>query len=119
MKEVKPLHERIRELREDHDLKQEDVAKFLGIKQQYYSNYEMGTYVLPIRHLISLAELYQCNTDYILGLTGYEHSLDKLREPFYHYVTLGSVVSDIISLVPEKRKMLLDYLTFLVSLQEK
>lgn len=57
---------RLRELREDHDLGQKEVAAVLGIDQRVYSNYETGKRDLPLRHLIRLAELYGVSTDYIL-----------------------------------------------------
>lgn len=65
---MKGWPERIRELREDHDLTQSDVAKLLGTTQQVYSRYEHGINELPIRHLITLCRYYQVNSDYILGL---------------------------------------------------
>lgn len=58
----------IRELREDHDLIQADVAIILGISQKMYSRYETGETELPIRHLIKLSNYYHVSTDYILGL---------------------------------------------------
>lgn len=60
---------RIRDLREDRDLTQREVADYLHIKQNTYSQYENGLRQLPIEHLISLAKFYQTSTDYILGLT--------------------------------------------------
>lgn len=59
---------RIRELREDHDLSQIQVATHLGTSQTMYSRYERGANELPIHHLISLSRLYDVSTDYILGL---------------------------------------------------
>ena len=58
----------IRELREDNDLTQSEVAKYLGTTQQVYSRYEKGENELPIRHLISLCKLYNVSADYILCL---------------------------------------------------
>lgn len=58
----------IRDLREDNDLTQEQVAKILGTSQTMYARYERGASELPIRHLIKLSELYKVSTDYILGL---------------------------------------------------
>ena len=49
---------RIKDLREDHDMYQKDVAKLLGISQQYYSEYEKGKRTIPIQHLITLAKFY-------------------------------------------------------------
>ena len=60
---------RIRDLREDRDIKQEHIAKLLGVKQTYYSRYELGKVEMPIRHLITLCKLYDVSADYILGFT--------------------------------------------------
>lgn len=60
---------RIRDLREDHDLTQAEVASYLHIKQNTYSQYETGQRQLPLECLIALAKLYKTSTDYILGLT--------------------------------------------------
>ena len=59
----------LRELREDHDLTQSDVARILGTTQQVYSRYENGTNELPVRHLRTLCEFYHISADYGLGLT--------------------------------------------------
>ncbi|MDD6727995.1 MAG: helix-turn-helix transcriptional regulator [Eubacteriales bacterium] len=58
----------IRDLREDNDLTQEQVAKYLGTSQTMYARYERGANELPIRHLISLCRLYNVSSDYILGI---------------------------------------------------
>lgn len=58
----------IRELREDHDLTQAQVAKILGTTQQVYSRYENGENELPIRHLITLCRFYKVSADYVLCL---------------------------------------------------
>ena len=63
------IYNRIRDLREDADLKQREVARTLSCSQQVYSNYELGQRDIPTDILIALAELYKTNTDYILGLT--------------------------------------------------
>lgn len=60
---------RIRELREDHDLTQRQVAAFLQIAQPQYFRYEQGYRDIPTDILITLADLYQTSTDYILGRT--------------------------------------------------
>ena len=60
---------RLRDLREDHDLSQQQVADFLQMKQPQYSRYERGLRDIPTDILIRLAQLYQTSTDYILGLT--------------------------------------------------
>ena len=60
---------RLKDLREDHDLLQKQVAELLGISQQYYSEYEKGNRTIPILHLITLAKYYKTSVDYIVGLT--------------------------------------------------
>ncbi len=61
------VYERIRELREDHDLRQIDVAKMLNMSQTGYSKYETGENDVPTWVLIALADYYHVSTDYILG----------------------------------------------------
>ena len=60
---------KIRDLREDSDLKQKDVSSYLHCSQQIYSDYETGKVEIPIEYLIRLAEFYNTTTDYILGIT--------------------------------------------------
>lgn len=60
---------RLKDLREDNDLTQSEIAKYLHIKQNTYSQYENGQRQLPINCLIALARYYRTSTDYILGLT--------------------------------------------------
>ena len=60
---------RIRDLREDADLKQKDVAAVLNCSQQVYSNYELGQRDIPTDILIALAKYYETTTDYILELS--------------------------------------------------
>ena len=60
---MKTFCEIIRELREDRDLKQADVAKVLGTSQQYYSKYETGKYEMPIHCVTALADFYGVSTD--------------------------------------------------------
>ena len=60
---------RLRDLREDRDMTQEQIAAYLGMKQAQYSRYERGLRDIPTDVLIRLALLYNTSTDYILGLT--------------------------------------------------
>ena len=60
---------RIRDLREDNDLTQKQVADYLNIRQNTYSQYETGSRQIPIEVLTALATLYKTSTDYLLGLT--------------------------------------------------
>ncbi len=63
------MYQRIRDLREDADLTQQEMAKILNCSQQVYSNYELGQRDIPTTVLISLAKFHKTSTDYILGLT--------------------------------------------------
>ena len=60
---------RLRDLREDKDLKQSDIAKIINISQTNYSKYELGKINIPIETLKKLALYYNTSIDYILGLT--------------------------------------------------
>ena len=74
---------RIRDLREDRDLTQANIAKALHTTQGYYSKYELGKRSLPIEHLITLCKLYDVSADYFLGFTDepkrLPHKWDKKR----------------------------------------
>ncbi len=63
------VYQRIRDLREDADLKQREMAEILHCSQQVYSNYELGQRDIPTEILIALADFHKTNVDYILGLT--------------------------------------------------
>lgn len=60
---------RIKELREDNDYKQINIAKMLKMKQPQYARYESGKRDFPIESIMKLAEYYNTSTDYLLGLT--------------------------------------------------
>ena len=59
---------RIRDLREDHDKTQQEIADILGTSQTMYARYERGANELPLHHLITLCKYYDVSADYILGL---------------------------------------------------
>ena len=61
--------QRLKEIREDKDLKQSDVANAIGIKQQQYSEYEIGKRLIPINYLYDLAIFYDTSIDYLVGKT--------------------------------------------------
>ena len=63
------MYKKIRDLREDNDLTQKELAKTLNCSQQVYSNYELGQRDIPTDILIKLSKFYSVSTDYILGLT--------------------------------------------------
>ena len=60
---------RLKEIREDKDLKQSDIAKILHTTQQQYSKYELGLQVIPVERLVKLAKFYNTSVDYLIGLT--------------------------------------------------
>ncbi len=62
-------YHRLRDLREDKDLVQKEIAALLKIDQRVYSNYETGKREIPTRFIVTLAKFYNTSTDYILGLT--------------------------------------------------
>ena len=64
---MKTLQELIRELREDNDLTQSQVAEVLGTSQTMYARYERGANEMPIRHLVTLCRFYNVSADYMLG----------------------------------------------------
>lgn len=67
--------QRLRDLREDHDISQKELAEILFCRQQVYSRYERGIHDLPLWALIRLADFYHTSADYILGLT-------DVRDPY-------------------------------------
>ncbi len=69
--------QRIRDLREDNDLTQTDVAKILDTNQKVYSRYETAENEMPVRHIVALCKYYNISADYILGLTNTPKPLPK------------------------------------------
>lgn len=63
------LFKRVRDLREDNDYTQKQIAEILKIHQTTYSDYELGNLNIPVDVLIELAKLYNVSIDYIVGLT--------------------------------------------------
>ena len=61
--------QRIKDLREDNDKFQKEIANLLGISQQYYSEYESGKRTITIQHLMTLSKFYNVSIDYIVGLS--------------------------------------------------
>jgi len=71
---------RIKDLREDNDLLQKDIAGILGISQQYYSEYENGKRTITISHLITLAKYYDVSIDYLVGLSNFKAEHKKTNK---------------------------------------
>ena len=71
------MYQHIKDLREDNDLTQQQVAELLNISQTTYSRYESGTLDIPSSSLIALAKYYKTSVDYLLGLTKNKTPNDK------------------------------------------
>ena len=71
--------QRLRDLREDRDLNQKDIAEVLGISQTVYSRYERGFQTIPVVHLMALADFYHTSTDYILGRTNISNPYERAK----------------------------------------
>lgn len=69
---MKHYNDRIRDLREERKMTQQQISEVLGIRQQVYSKYELGVRSLPLEHLIKLCKFYGASADWILGLSGEE-----------------------------------------------
>ncbi len=63
------MYSRLKDLREDAEKKQEEIAEIIGTSQSYYAQYENGKRDLPFSRAIALAEYYNVSLDYIAGLT--------------------------------------------------
>lgn len=63
------IYTRIRDLREDHDLNQTQIAEILNTTQTQYSRWERGAQEIPLHHFITLAKYYKVSLDYLAGLT--------------------------------------------------
>ena len=62
-------YRRLRDMREDHDLTQSDVAKILDTAREQYNKYELGKQEIPFHHVITLAKYYKVSIDFLAGLT--------------------------------------------------
>lgn len=109
----------LRSLREDHDYKQETIAKYLGVVQQTYSNYEKGHTSLPLDYLAKLTSFYDVSADFLLGLTTFEKPASGMEKIYAQGKTLGEVASALVTLSADKRRMLLDFLGYLLAKQKE
>lgn len=73
------MYPRIRDLREDHDLSQTQLAKLLNMSQTGYSKYETGENEVPVAILERLADIYHTSTDYLLGRTNQKEPYPKIK----------------------------------------
>lgn len=114
---MKSLGRILRELREDHDLKQKDIAKILGTSQQIYSNYENDKSEIPLHHLVTLADFYHLSLDSLTNRTFPVDLLNLLNQNFHENMNNANLLLLVDSLPPHKRESLLDYILFLKSTQ--
>lgn len=70
-------YQRLRDVREDHDKTQAEIAKLLGLYQTHYSRYERGAMELPMHHFITLARYYNVSLDYLAGLINTPEKLHR------------------------------------------
>jgi len=71
-------YQRLKDLREDNDLEQKDIANVLGISINQYGRYERGENDIRFEHIIKLAEYYKVSIDYIAGITNYQNGESSL-----------------------------------------
>lgn len=81
MEEYLKMYRRLRDLREDMDIKQYTVARYLNCTQACYSNYELGYRDIPTDVLIKLSQFYGTSVDYLLGLTDEMKPYPRRRKP--------------------------------------
>lgn len=74
------MYQKIRDLREDKDLTQTQIAKILNCRQRIYSNYERGEVDIPTQVLIKLAEFHGTSVDFLLGLTDEKRPYPRKRD---------------------------------------
>ena len=74
------VFENIRNLRENHDKKQAELADYLNVKQTTYSKYELGKINIPIEVFIKLADFYDVSVDYLLGRTKSKKTLPPVKK---------------------------------------
>ena len=76
---------RLKDLREDHDLTQSEMAEIIGVKRSAYSLWELGINIIPIKSLVIFSDYFKCSLDYVLGLSNQKHS-HELVEGIDFYV---------------------------------
>ena len=75
------FYQRVRDLREDSDMTQQEIADYLGTSAQHYGKYELGNAELPFERAIALAKYYNVSLDYIAGLTNNKKGLSQGELP--------------------------------------
>lgn len=83
--------QRLKDVREDNELKQEEIAKVLGIQQTHYSRYERGKCMMGIDKYIKLAKFYNVSLDYLAGLTNTPRTLDGTPYRISKNIIVGNI----------------------------
>jgi transcriptional regulator with XRE-family HTH domain len=108
---MKSYQQLLKDLREDKDLKQSDVAELIGTTQQQYSNYETGESELPLRALTVLADFYGVSADYLLGRKDCMSGVPGLNKKITAEHTASMVLNDILALNTEGRAAVVEYIS--------
>lgn len=108
---MKTVSDMLKELREDNDLKQSDVAVIIGTSQQQYSKYEKGETELPVRVASVLATHYGVSLDYLTGRTKSVSGVDALNEALAPDYTIGDLSTDLLALDDKDRQDVIEYIS--------
>ena len=95
-------YERLRHLREDHDLKQQQIAEILGTTQEQYWKYENGKQMMSIDRYITLAKYYNVSMDYLTGIIDTPRTLDG--SPYTKNYTIADHLKNLTVITIEERK---------------
>ena len=106
------ISKRIKNLRESRDLTQQTLCVMIDMVQQQYSKYENGKSDIPSHILARLAEYYDVSTDYLLGRTDCKEGIAALTAEVTPEITVGAVITDILSLNDDARKQIIEQIGF-------
>ncbi len=109
---------RIRKLRKEHNLKQQQIADYLGISQQSYSHYEQDKRELPVRHIVKIAAFYNVSSDYLLGTSPCRTGEFDLTTNYIQDIPLKNILLVLNKLNRHNRLELVRFLTFLENSNE-
>ena len=110
---------RIKKLRMENNIKQRQLADYLGISQQSYSHYEQSQRELPIRYIVKIAKFYNVSTDYLLGTSTCRYGYFDLNSDFVQDVPLKNVLLSLNQLNKHNRLELVRFLFYLEESQRK
>lgn len=110
---MKELHEELRSLRNEKNISQSELAKYLGISQQAYSNYENNQREIPVKTVVALSKYYQISTDSLLGIESTGLGSTDLSSNYLGDTTLYDIACSIKRLKLRERKALVKYIRYL------